>query len=513
MRKLFVALSLALATAGFLTLGPATPPASAQAAVSVSLFYNELAPHGRWFRHPRWGWAWFPVAVGADWRPYSHGRWVWTEEHGWYWESEEVFGWATYHYGRWAYDEQYGWIWIPGGTWGPAWVAFRYSDDHVGWAPLPPETLDTSYDWDPGYTELSASYYQPRWVFIPRRHFLAHRVYAYAVPPARNYIFIRSTVNVTRYERGRRGIVNRSIEPRRLEAALGRRITPVRLNLVSEPRRVGPDRRGTSINVFRADVRVNRDLAPPEAARARPQDRPRYAIRRDTVAPSERRDRGAAPEPTPGPGIVTPRPPTPGTPAPGTRAPDAPRVVTPDDRRDLRRERDNRRATPGTPPAVKPGEPPPRPSFVQPATPRTFPDERRRGDERQAAPPLPNRAAPPTLTQPPAPPSAPGDIRRGRDERSAPPPRTFTRPETPRPPSYAAPPAPRPPAATAPQPRHASPPPSVARPPSAPPPTAQPPRVAPSAPPQPRPQPQQSPPAQKQAPPQKKEEDRKGPAR
>ena len=172
---------------------------------------------------------------------------MWTDENGWYWVSDEPFGWATYHYGRWAYDEQYRWIWIPGGTWGPAWVAFRYSDENIGWAPLPPETLEASYGWDPSYTELDASYYLPRWVFIPRRHFLDHRVYTYAARPERNAVFFRASRNVTHYERGRRGVFNRSIEPRRLEAALGRRIAPVRINVVNNPRRVGPDRRGVDL--------------------------------------------------------------------------------------------------------------------------------------------------------------------------------------------------------------------------------------------------------------------------
>ena len=298
---------MALATAGAMNLGPAATPASAQSAVSVSLFYEHLAPHGRWFQHPRWGWAWFPLNAGADWRPYSRGNWVWTDEYGWYWVSNEPFGWATYHYGRWAYDEQYGWIWIPGGTWGPAWVAFRYGDDDIGWAPLPPETIDASYGWDPVYTDLAASYYVPRWLFVPRRHFLSHRVYAYAAASARNGDFIGRTRNVTRYERGRRGVFNRSIDPKRLEAALGRRIVAARVSNVSGPRQVGPDRAGRMVKIFRPNVRMTRDTAPANSARAKPQDRPRAVIRRDEVAPSDRRAaRGTASPPGP---AITARPP------------------------------------------------------------------------------------------------------------------------------------------------------------------------------------------------------------
>ena len=36
----------------------------------VDLFHDELAPHGAWLEHPRWGNAWRP-RVDRDWRPYS----------------------------------------------------------------------------------------------------------------------------------------------------------------------------------------------------------------------------------------------------------------------------------------------------------------------------------------------------------------------------------------------------------------------------------------------------------
>ena len=34
-----------------------------------------------------------------------------------------------------------GWCWVPGYTWGPAWVSWRYGDGYCGWAPLPPDSL------------------------------------------------------------------------------------------------------------------------------------------------------------------------------------------------------------------------------------------------------------------------------------------------------------------------------------------------------------------------------------
>jgi hypothetical protein len=384
MRNLLAAFVLIIASISI--TGFAAAPAKAQITVSISLFHQDLAPHGRWFQHPRWGWAWFPTATDPTWRPYSRGRWVWTEEHGWYWASDEAFGWAVYHYGRWAYDEVYGWVWIPGETWGPAWVAFRYGDSDIGWAPLPPETLDASYGWDPRYTELSASYYQPRWVFIPRRYFLAPRIYLYAAPPARNVIFIRQTVNVTNYITVNRMVVNRSIEPRRIESATGLRVMPARINLVDDHRRVGTRQPGANaINVFRASVQRAPDAAPPETARVKPQDKPRFAIRKDAIAPSERRDAG--PTTTPRTNI----PPKPTTP-PTTTVP--PRITTPPTTaippkttKPPTTALPPRTAPPSTTPRVT--TIPPKPRATTPPTPRTITP--------------PPRTTPPALTAPPSP--------------------------------------------------------------------------------------------------------------
>src|SRR5689334_4879753 len=53
-------------------------------------------------------------------------------------------------YGTWYNDSDYGWVWVPGYTWGPAWVTWQYTDDYVGWAPLPP-----SYNLDVGYNRYN----------------------------------------------------------------------------------------------------------------------------------------------------------------------------------------------------------------------------------------------------------------------------------------------------------------------------------------------------------------------
>src|SRR2546430_2460408 len=118
----------------------ATDLPSARAAVSVSLdfFYDNLAPYGRWLEVGDYGYCWQPSDIDQGWRPYADGRWVYTDA-GWTWDSDEPYGWAVYHYGRWVRVARAGWVWVPDTEWGPAWVSWRSSERHVGWAPLPPE--------------------------------------------------------------------------------------------------------------------------------------------------------------------------------------------------------------------------------------------------------------------------------------------------------------------------------------------------------------------------------------
>ena len=82
--------------------------------VDISIFFDELAPHGRWLSTRHHGYVWVPASISPEWRPYTHGQWVYTRRYGWLWVSDEPYGWAVYHYGRWGYDDEYGWFWVPG---------------------------------------------------------------------------------------------------------------------------------------------------------------------------------------------------------------------------------------------------------------------------------------------------------------------------------------------------------------------------------------------------------------
>lgn len=209
----------------------AAPPAMAQDRdVDFSEFYEALEPHGQWLQHRKYGYVWSPdAAEDDDWRPYSRGHWAPTEEHGWYWVSDEPFGWAVYHYGRWADDEQHGWIWIPGSEWAPAWVAWRDSDDYIGWAPLPPEAK-----WRGDALEFSSDYYNsprfaPYWIFVAPRYLSTPGLYRHAAPRSRNATILGSTRYVTDYRRSDRYVFNRGIDPRLIERRISRPLPFIRV--------------------------------------------------------------------------------------------------------------------------------------------------------------------------------------------------------------------------------------------------------------------------------------------
>ena len=187
---------------------------SAQAQVSID-FRLALDPYGQSRQDPRWGEFWVPARRPRDWRPYTYGHWVYTDEWGWYWvadDAEEDFAWVVYHYGRWLFDVSAGWLWIPNDEWAPAWVDWRYSNDYVGWRPLPPDEVIYEYQDDPVY-----------WTFLPLRYLTASRIRSYFVAAGRRADLMRSTAIVNRTfsvrSRGGRLGVDPGIAPDSIAAA------------------------------------------------------------------------------------------------------------------------------------------------------------------------------------------------------------------------------------------------------------------------------------------------------
>jgi hypothetical protein len=176
---------------------PEPLPEMQEPVADYDTFYEDLQPYGSWYETPDYGYVYQPTVVVQDssWRPYTRGRWACTNL-GWNWVSDEPFGWACFHYGRWALLDGRGWVWVPGDEWAPSWVCWREGSEHVGWAPLPPETLcyrgrgwDSSVEAEFGIGSLCFS-------FVPRRH-MADPLWRHCLPVTRNPDCIRQTNNIT----------------------------------------------------------------------------------------------------------------------------------------------------------------------------------------------------------------------------------------------------------------------------------------------------------------------------
>jgi DNA segregation ATPase FtsK/SpoIIIE-like protein len=177
------------------TPAPATALAPPTAPRDYAVFYERLAPHGRWIDVSGHGLCFQPrLARNRTWRPYVDGCWGWSSL-GWTWQTSEPFGWATYHYGRWLNLTSHGWLWVPGCEWAPAWVAWRQSRDHIGWAPLPPENgpcAPVRRDCDTRYNLGPASY-----TFVRTTHFVRPSYSTCIQPVSYNSTLFHHTVNIT----------------------------------------------------------------------------------------------------------------------------------------------------------------------------------------------------------------------------------------------------------------------------------------------------------------------------
>jgi hypothetical protein len=234
-------------------------------------FYNSLAPYGSWTYVAGCGVCWQPTVCvrNHDWRPYcDRGRWVYSDC-GWYWQSDYSWGWAAFHYGRWFCDEHRGWCWAPNRVWGPAWVTWRHTEDHCGWAPLPPgariarggvyfrdHAVGANFDFG-----LNARHF----TFIPVERMTDYAPSRYAVGgDQRGRIFNHSAVdnNIT-VENHR--VFNHGLDPRVVSAASG---SPVRQAVIRDLpasqngfRADHIERQGGTMTIFRPQ------LQPPQSNR------------------------------------------------------------------------------------------------------------------------------------------------------------------------------------------------------------------------------------------------------
>jgi hypothetical protein len=247
-------------------------------AVSMSYFYDEMAPYGRWVDYQPYGWCWTPYDASPGWRPYSDGYWVYTE-FGWTWASSEPWGWAAYHYGRWTFDRDYGWVWIPGTTWGPAWVAWSYGEDWVGWAPLGPG-IDISirvadYDRIP----------DQQWCFVERQHFTDGNLRPWVVSSARNRTLLSRTRALARVDEGTARAQAQGPDVSLVERWTGRRIERNKVVDVESPSRGrGRSVGGGAVGFFRPPIREKDPReAPPPSVQQREVAIPEPELRRQQV--------------------------------------------------------------------------------------------------------------------------------------------------------------------------------------------------------------------------------------
>ncbi len=236
-------------------------------------FASSLAPYGEWV-NTDFGSAWRPLHVDRHWRPYLYGRWAWTD-YGWYWVSDEPFGWATFHYGRWTYDDYYGWIWVPGNTWGPSWVEWRYDDDYIGWAPLTPYaqfSFEAGIVWS-NHWAAPVHY----WNFLSCRRFTTARVSDYVEPVERARRIFGNTRGVEGIRTEHDRIINGGIDTRFVERRGNVRIP--RVDVVdrkdASTERMIRDETRTRIETYRPNIQ---DL--PRGGKEAQGDRPAVMPRR-----------------------------------------------------------------------------------------------------------------------------------------------------------------------------------------------------------------------------------------
>ncbi len=172
-------------------------------------FYTQLSPYGSWIEFGDGVYGWKPVNMRMGWAPYANGRWIWTSD-GWYWDSYEPYGYIVYHYGRWYLDDYYGWVWIPDYQWAPAWVEWRYDNNYIGWAPLPPYAV---FSISVGI-HFTHRYYSPytQWNFVTYNYFCDPYVYKHYAGPKYKYRIYSGTKvrNDYGFRNGR--VVNRGVD-------------------------------------------------------------------------------------------------------------------------------------------------------------------------------------------------------------------------------------------------------------------------------------------------------------
>jgi hypothetical protein len=189
-------------------------------------FYNSLAPYGTWISVGGYGPCWQPTVCSINpwWHPYCDGgHWVYTDC-GWYWLSDYSWGWAPFHYGRWFHHHNLGWCWAPDRVWGPSWVCWRYTNQHCGWAPLPPGAgcqpgVGLTYCGQPAWAGCNFGLGASAFTFVSWHSFSDRHLQPAALPAQQAAQVFPHTVMAQGVTRGNNGVVNLGLAPDRVAAA------------------------------------------------------------------------------------------------------------------------------------------------------------------------------------------------------------------------------------------------------------------------------------------------------
>ncbi len=246
MKKIFLIIVFLIAGLAFQANANTLPQSGDQ----FGFFYSSLAPYGGWIQLDNGLTVWRPDIIRSRWSPYRYGQWIWTND-GWYWDSYEPFGWITYHYGRWYYDDYYGWIWVPDDQWAPAWVEWRYDDDYIGWAPLPPYA---NFSINVGI-QFSVNFFTPysHWHFVGYNNFCSPHISNYYISHKNVNNFFSRTKYRTDYGFQDGRVVNRGIDIDIIKRKSGTDIKTRQIRAVSNPadlRMQDRDRNRTEIRTF-----------------------------------------------------------------------------------------------------------------------------------------------------------------------------------------------------------------------------------------------------------------------
>jgi hypothetical protein len=198
------------------------PAAKADVGVSFSFFSNSLTPYGSWVSIGNYGRCWYPAGVPAGWQPYTVGHWGYGP-YGWTWVSADPWGDVTYRYGTWTYQPPYGWVWVPGYVWGPSWVTWSYTNDYIGWAPIPPSFSFAVGGYFGSPVVVNRSWY----CFVPTRHFATTNVAYARVPVRQNAALLSRSQSVTRFPVSNGIVRNTGIDVRNVEQRSQNRIQRV----------------------------------------------------------------------------------------------------------------------------------------------------------------------------------------------------------------------------------------------------------------------------------------------